>query len=48
LLQDASFNAEQWLFQKVSEGSILVGNGLGMPLGLLHPQAGVPIKGGPQ
>jgi HK97 family phage major capsid protein len=50
LLQDAAFNVERWLFQKVSEGfrntinaAILLGDGVGKPLGFLAPHAGIPI-----
>jgi HK97 family phage major capsid protein len=50
LLQDASFNVENWLFRKVSEGfrrvisdAILLGDGIGKPTGLLNPQSAVPI-----
>jgi HK97 family phage major capsid protein len=50
LLQDAAFNVEAWIMRKVSDGfrmaisnSIIAGSGLGMPLGFLTPQAGIPI-----
>lgn len=43
LLQDASFNVEQWLFDKVSRGfrntinnAVILGDGIGKPLGLLN------------
>jgi hypothetical protein len=50
LLQDAAFNVESWLLDKVSEGfrmtlnaAILLGDGVGKPLGLLNPPSGIPI-----
>ena len=50
LLQDAAFNIEQWLMRKVATAfrntinrAIMIGTGLGMPLGILNPQAGIPI-----
>jgi HK97 family phage major capsid protein len=50
LLQDAAFNIESWILRKVSDGfratisaGIIAGDGLGKPLGLLHPTAGIPI-----
>jgi HK97 family phage major capsid protein len=50
LLQDASFNIEAWILRKLSEGfrntinrSIMGGSGVGMPLGILNPSAGIPI-----
>jgi HK97 family phage major capsid protein len=50
LLQDSSFNVESWLLDKVSRGfrvaindAIIMGDGLGKPLGLLHPNGGIPI-----
>src|SRR5262249_55334086 len=50
LLQDAAFNVEQWLIDKVSRGmretinlSILLGDGVGKPMGFMHPQSGIPI-----
>src|SRR5262249_3547065 len=50
LLQDAAFPIETWILRKVSDGfraeisaSIIAGDGLGRPLGLLHPTAGIPI-----
>lgn len=49
LLQDAAFPVESWLFDRVNTGmsavineAILVGDGAGKPLGLLHPRLGVP------
>lgn len=50
LLQDAAFNIENWLMEKVARGfrdtlseAIVIGDGLGKPLGFMNPQAGVPI-----
>jgi hypothetical protein len=50
LLQDAAFNVETWLMDKVSQGfrntinaAILAGDGVGKPLGILHPNSGIPI-----
>jgi HK97 family phage major capsid protein len=50
LIQDANFNIEQWVLQKVSQGfrntlnnAIMVGDGLGKPMGILNPHAGIPI-----
>jgi len=50
LLQDASFPLESWILRKVADAfrvsisnSIIGGSGLGMPLGLLNPNAGIPI-----
>jgi HK97 family phage major capsid protein len=50
LLSDASFNVENWLFRKVSDGfadvinaAVVVGDGVGKPMGVLHPRSGVPI-----
>ena len=50
LLQDASFNVESWLLEKVSRGfrdtingAILLGDGVGKPLGFLSPHAGIPV-----
>jgi HK97 family phage major capsid protein len=50
LLADASFNVEQWMTQKVSDGmritindAIVAGDGLGKPMGLLNPQSGIAI-----
>lgn len=48
LLQDASFNAESWLMEKVScgfrdtiNGAILLGDGVGKPLGFMNPHSGI-------
>lgn len=50
LLQDASFNIENWIFRKAATGfrntinkAVMIGDGLGKPLGLLSPQSGIPI-----
>lgn len=50
LLEDASINVEQWITRRVSEGmratinaSLLLGDGVGKPLGILNPRAGIPI-----
>jgi HK97 family phage major capsid protein len=50
LLEDASFNVEQWLFRKISDGmratinfALIVGDGIGKPMGLLNPNSGIPI-----
>jgi HK97 family phage major capsid protein len=50
LLEDASFAIETWAFSKVSDAfrrtisqAIMVGDGVGKPLGLLHPAAGIPV-----
>jgi HK97 family phage major capsid protein len=50
LLADASFNVEARILQKASQGfrdtinaAIVNGDGIGKPLGLLHPSAGIPV-----
>jgi HK97 family phage major capsid protein len=50
LLEDASFDVMQWLTQKISDGmritineAILIGDGIGRPLGLLNPRSGIPV-----
>jgi HK97 family phage major capsid protein len=50
LIQDASFPIERWILDKVSRGfrdliskSIMVGDGVGKPVGLLNPAAGIPV-----
>jgi HK97 family phage major capsid protein len=50
LLADALFPVENWILQKVSDAfrrtinaSITIGDGVGKPLGILHPQAGIPV-----
>jgi HK97 family phage major capsid protein len=47
---DAAINIEDWLTRKAQDGirkvtsqATATGSGIGMPLGLLHPGAGVPI-----
>lgn len=49
-MQDASFDVENWLLDKVSRGfrntinnAVLLGDGVGRPLGLLNPAAGIPV-----
>lgn len=50
LIEDASINVESWIMQKVGDGmratinnTLLVGDGVGKPMGLLNPNAGIPI-----
>lgn len=50
LLQDASFDIESWIFRKAATGfrntinkAVMIGDGLGKPLGILNPQSGIPI-----
>jgi HK97 family phage major capsid protein len=50
LLQDSSFNVEAWVLRKASNGfrdtinaAVIAGDGIGKPLGVLHPSAGIPI-----
>jgi HK97 family phage major capsid protein len=50
LIEDASVNMEVWLTQKVQRqfretisNAIMMGDGVGKPLGILNPAAGVPI-----
>jgi HK97 family phage major capsid protein len=50
LLQDAAFNVESWIMNKVSDGfrnlisaSIALGDGVGKPMGVLNPRSGVPV-----
>jgi hypothetical protein len=49
-LEDASFNVENWLLQKASNGlrmtinhALLLGDGNGRLLGLLSPTSGIPV-----
>jgi HK97 family phage major capsid protein len=49
-LQDAAFSVENWILRKVSTGmrnaineTIIVGDGISKPLGLLNPRSGIPI-----
>ena len=49
-LEDSSVDVETWVTSKVSRAfrttvsaAIMTGDGVGKPLGILHPQAGVPI-----
>jgi HK97 family phage major capsid protein len=50
MLSDASFNVEMWLTRRLARAftnkiswAIVAGDGLGKPLGILNPQAGIPI-----
>lgn len=50
LIEDASMNFESWLFRKIGDGmratinnSLILGDGVGKPMGLLNPRAGIPI-----
>lgn len=50
LLEDASINIEQWMIRKVSDGirttinqTLVMGDGVGKPIGFLNPNAGIPI-----
>jgi len=50
LLEDASINVESWILDRVSRGmrttinnSLILGDGLGKPFGILNPNAGIPI-----
>ena len=50
LLQDSVFDVESWLFRRVSEcmratinAAVLLGDGVGKPMGLLNPNSGIPI-----
>ncbi len=50
LLEDAAFDVENWLLRKVSDGmrltinqSLLAGDGVGKPLGLLNQSSGIPV-----
>lgn len=50
LIQDSSFPIESFVLRKVSDGfrrsisaAILIGDGVGKPLGILHPLAGIPV-----
>jgi len=52
LIEDASLDVENWLFQKISEGmnalineALIIGDGVGRPLGLLNPASGIPPIG---
>jgi hypothetical protein len=47
-IQDASFNLEQWVLQKVNQGfrntinnATMVGDGIDKPLGILNPNSGI-------
>jgi HK97 family phage major capsid protein len=48
LLEDSAISVEDWVMRKVSEGfaakvseSVMLGDGIGKPLGLLHKSAGI-------
>jgi len=50
LLEDASTNVEQWLLDKARRAfgaqighAVLAGDGMGKPMGILNPAAGIPI-----
>lgn len=50
ILEDASVNIEQWMLNKVNRAfrntistAIISGSGVGMPIGILNPVAGIPI-----
>jgi HK97 family phage major capsid protein len=49
-LEDAAMNAEQWIMRRISEGmsatinnALLLGDGVGKPLGIFNPRSGIPI-----
>src|SRR6185369_11345378 len=48
LVEDASINLEAWMMSKVNRAfrrtvstAIMTGDGIGKPLGVLHPSAGI-------
>lgn len=50
LVEDASIDFENWLYDKINQGmrakineAILVGDGVGKPLGMLNPKSGIPV-----
>jgi HK97 family phage major capsid protein len=50
LLEDSGFDIESWLLGKVSRAfrntvseAVMIGSGVGMPIGILNPAAGIPI-----
>jgi len=50
LLEDAAINVESWILGKVSTGmratinnTIITGDGIGKPMGILSPNSGIPI-----
>ncbi|MBR1172986.1 phage major capsid protein [Bradyrhizobium sp. KB893862 SZCCT0404] len=50
LIEDSAFNLESWLLGKVSRAfrntvsaAVMIGDGIGKPMGILNPQAGIPI-----
>jgi HK97 family phage major capsid protein len=50
LIEDAAVDVQSWLFDKISTGmsalineAILIGDGVGRPMGLLNPRSGIPV-----
>jgi HK97 family phage major capsid protein len=50
LIEDASINVENWIMNKVSDGmrgtinnTLILGDGVGKPMGVLNPRSGIPI-----
>ena len=50
LIEDASINVEQWVMSKCATGmsgtinnTLLLGDGIGKPMGVLNPNSGIPI-----
>ena len=50
LLQDAGFSVEQWVIRKAQRAfriklsqAVMLGDGLGKPQGILHPNSGIPV-----
>jgi HK97 family phage major capsid protein len=50
LIEDASINIENWIMNKAADGmrgtinnTLLLGDGVGKPMGLLNPHSGIPI-----
>jgi len=50
LIEDASMNVENWVMRKISDGmgatinnAIVVGDGVGKPMGIFNPRSGIPI-----
>jgi HK97 family phage major capsid protein len=50
LLADAAFNVENWILRKANDGfrrtinkAIIGGDGIGKPMGILNPNAGIPV-----
>lgn len=49
-LEDSANNAEAWVMRKISDGmaatinnALLIGDGVGKPMGVLNPRSGIPI-----